>query len=315
MDINDEIRQLLEKIDQKYKKDNQQALGYLEGLLYTEYLDYWHYINLDALLALQHPKTDIKDEMVFIIYHQITELYFKLSLWEYDQILKTNNPTVEFLIARLKRIINYFTNLTHSFGIMVDGMEPEQFLKFRMALLPASGFQSAQYRMIEIASTDLSNLVNSSEREKIRGASIEEEFGFIYWKYGATVAETGEKTLTLKRFEEKYAGTLFNWAKEHQNNNLLSLYHSLPDNKKQNADLIAVYRELDRFVNVRWPLVHIKSAFRYLKPDSTATIAATGGTNWEKYLPPHIQFRVFFPELWKKEELENWGRSGGTVNG
>src|SRR6185437_8809438 len=180
MEITDEIRQLLEKIDQKYKKDNQEAKGYIEGLLYTEYLDYWHYINLDALLALQHPKTDIKDEMVFIMYHQITELFFKLCLWEYDQVLKAVDPSVEFLIARIKRIINYFTNLTHSFGIMVDGMEPEQFLKFRMALLPASGFQSAQYRMIEIASTDLKNLVSHSGREKLKNASIEEKFASIY---------------------------------------------------------------------------------------------------------------------------------------
>jgi tryptophan 2,3-dioxygenase len=310
MEINEDIRQLLDKIDKKYKNDNQHADGYLQGLLYTEYLDYWHYVNLDALLALQHPKTNIKDEMVFIIYHQITELYFKLCLWEYDQILKAIDPTVDFLIVRLKRIINYFTNLTHSFGIMVDGMEQEQFLKFRMALLPASGFQSAQYRMIEMASTNLENLVNISVREKLKNASLEDKFSSIYWKSGATVAETGEKTLTLKRFEEKYGEAFINWAKKHENNNLQSLYHKLPDEKKQNKDLIAVYREVDRFVNVRWPLVHIKSAMRYLKPDSSATIAATGGTNWEKYLPPNLQFRIFFPELWSKEELENWGKSG-----
>src|ERR1035441_9195907 len=110
MEINDDIRQLLEKIDQKYKDDNQQAQGYIEGLLYTEYLDYWHYVNVDALLALQHPKTNIKDEMVFIVYHQITELYFKLCLWEYDQILSADNPSPEFIVARIKRIINYFTD-------------------------------------------------------------------------------------------------------------------------------------------------------------------------------------------------------------
>jgi len=310
MEINDEVKNLLDKIETRYKEQNQPTEGYLEGLLYTEYLDYWNYINVDALLALQHPKTYIKDEMIFIIYHQITELYFKLCLWEYDQILSTENPTVNFLVERLKRIINYFTNLTHSFAIMVDGMEPAQFLKFRLSLLPASGFQSAQYRMIEMASTDLINLVQPAEREKVKDKDIEAQYQYIYWKYGATVAETGEKTLTLRRFEEKYKESLTTWAKKHENHNLLTLYRNLPTEIKNDAALIEAYKELDMLVNVRWPLVHFKSAVRYLKPETSETVAATGGTNWEKYLPPRFQRRIFYPELWKEEELAGWGKVG-----
>jgi len=309
MEINEEIKALLDKLQQRYSKENQQFPAYLEGLLYNEYLDYWNYVNLDALLSLQNPRTYVKDEMIFIVYHQITELYFKLCLWEYDQILKAENPGVDFLIARLNRIIKYFTNLTHSFAIMVDGMEPEQFLQFRLSLLPASGFQSAQYRMIEIASTNLINLVNRSEREKLKDSSIEDKYSYIYWRYGATVTETGEKSLTLKRFEQKYDDSLTHWANQHADNNLLTLYEKLPDAIKNNAELISAFKELDHFVNVKWPLVHYKSAVRYLKPDSSETVAATGGTNWEKYLAPRLQLRVFFPELWTEQELETWGRT------
>jgi len=311
MELDNHMRGLLEQIQDRYQEQNQPMEGYVEGLLYTEYLDYWHYINLDALLALQHPRTYIKDEMIFIMYHQITELYFKLCLWEYDQILTANNPTATFLVARLKRINNYFINLTHSFGIMVDGMEPEQFLKFRLALLPASGFQSAQYRLIEMASSDMINLVHHSKREESKGAGIEAQYQYIYWKYGATVAETGEKTLTLKRFEEKYSDIFIRWAKEHENNNLASLYRNLPPEIQQDPELIQACKELDKFINIKWPLVHYKSAVRYLKPDSAATVAATGGTNWDKYLPPRFQKRIFFPELWTEEEMENWGT--GTI--
>jgi len=57
-------------------------------------------------------------------------------------------------------------------------------------------------------------------------------------------------------------------------------------------------------VNVNWPLVHYKSAARYLQQDDTQ-IAATGGTNWQKYLPPRFQKRIFYPELWTKEEMDN----------
>ena len=76
---------------------------------------------------------------------------------------------VDFFIARVKRINNYFEALSKSFGIMVDGMEKEQFLKFRMSLLPASGFQSAQYRMIEICTTDINNLTQKDIRDSLKG--------------------------------------------------------------------------------------------------------------------------------------------------
>jgi tryptophan 2,3-dioxygenase len=67
-------------------------------------------------------------------------------------------------------------------------------------------------------------------------------------------------------------------------------------------------RQLDLMINVKWPLMHFKTAVRYLKQDIPEAIAATGGTNWEKYLPPRFQRRIFFPELWKEEELEGWGK-------
>ena len=46
---------------------------------------------------------------------------------------------------------------------------------------------------------------------------------------------------------------------------------------------------------------------RYLKTDPNNAIAATGGTNWQKYLPPRFQKRIFYPEIWTEEEMENWG--------
>ena len=65
-------------------------------------------------------------------------------------------------------------------------------------------------------------------------------------------------------------------------------------------------REYDTYVNVYWPLAHLKSAGRYLKKDPE-DIKATGGTNWQKYLPPRFQRRIFFPELWSEQEQKEWG--------
>ena len=78
--IDETVLDLITKIKAKYEKNGQDFKAYLEGLLYQEYTNYWDYIQVDTLLSLQKPKTDIPDELIFIMYHQITELYFKLSL-------------------------------------------------------------------------------------------------------------------------------------------------------------------------------------------------------------------------------------------
>ncbi|MES2690699.1 MAG: tryptophan 2,3-dioxygenase family protein, partial [Bacteroidota bacterium] len=210
MELDIETRNLIEQLIAKYTKSGQDIKAYLEGLLHANYVNYWDYIQLDTLLTLQKPRTPIKDEMIFIIYHQITELYFRLTLHEMEQISERfENMDVKFFTERIKRINAYFRNLTHSFEIMVDGMDHQQFLQYRMSLLPASGFQSAQYRKIEICATDMVNLVDKDYRNKITFASsIYDQFDHIYWKAGATELATGKQTLTLTQFEEKYSREL-----------------------------------------------------------------------------------------------------------
>jgi tryptophan 2,3-dioxygenase len=278
--------------------------------LYAEFLTYWDYIHLDTLLSLQNPRTPIPDERIFIIYHQITELYFQLCLDAVAQISAQEGPVSLRLFKRqLTRINRYFKNLIDSFDIMVDGMDRDEFLKFRMSLLPASGFQSVQYRMIEIASTDLRQLVHTSKRELTTDVDeVRLLSSVLYWKSGATELASGKKTLTLRQFEEKYAEELVRFAQQYQKSNLRQLYLKLSTEEQQDPELRALLREHDQNSNVRWALSHYRSAVRYLdaKPKE---IEATGGTNWQKYLPPRFQKVVFFPELWTAEEIENWGKA------
>ncbi|MFC5270266.1 tryptophan 2,3-dioxygenase family protein [Adhaeribacter terreus] len=303
-----EVLKQLKRLQEKYTADGQDLAGYLEGLYHTQYLNYWDYIHLDTLLSLQNPKSDIPDEKIFIMYHQITELYFKLCLNEYEQIGNNQNITVDELIMRVNRVNRYFDALTSSFDVMVEGMSREQFLTFRMALMPASGFQSVQYRMIELASTSLYNLSDKAKRAALGLNSTHDEMmGCIYWKAGATMAETGVKTLTLLQFEEKYTDFLIKFSHEYKDKNVWAVYKRLPEEDQKNPKLIKQLKALDSNVNVNWPLMHYKSAVRYLKTDPSNVIAATGGTNWQKYLPPRFQKRIFYPEIWTEEEIENWG--------
>ena len=101
------------------------------------------------------------------MYHQITELYFKLILHEQKQLVDDKSDNIDFFVEKVRRINSYYTVLISSFGVMIKGMEREQFLQFRMALLPASGFQSAQFRMIEIYATPLENLIHISDRSAL----------------------------------------------------------------------------------------------------------------------------------------------------
>jgi tryptophan 2,3-dioxygenase len=302
-----DIEERLTRLQEKYEAMGQDMPSYLDGLLYADFLTYWDYIHLDTLLSLQSPKTPFPDEEIFIIYHQITELYFKLVLHECKQITEASSLTTDFFTVRLKRINQYFEALTQSFAIMVDGMEKEQFLKFRMSLLPASGFQSGQYRMIEIYSTDFINLVAKDKREELSNATIEDQFEHLYWKSGATELATGKKTLTLKQFEKKYAKTFIELAKAHTQHNFNALLQQLKAKGQSTPDLENELRQLDVNVNVNWPLVHYKSAVRYLQREPEE-IKATGGTNWQKYLPPRFQKRIFYLSLWTDEDVENWGK-------
>ena len=324
MEITPEIAARIDQLKDKCSQMGQDMNSYLDGLLLSNYLTYWDYIRLDTLLSLQQPLTDFPDEQVFIMYHQITELYFKLCLHEIEQIVNNGRSVLEtgddrgwkdqldadFFLERLRRLNNYFKALTGSFEIMIHGMEPEQFLKFRMSLLPASGFQSAQYRKIEITSTDFVNLVHVDKRDEFgedgNDPSIEAMFEYSYWKSGATELDSGKKTLTLKQFEKKYQTELIELAKEYQSKNLWRKFKELPEADQNRSDIREQLKYFDANVNINWPLMHYKSAVRYLNKGATE-IAATGGTNWQKYLPPKFQKRVFYPELWKEKEIEQWG--------
>jgi len=304
--VDPNLLEQLKKLQAKYDVMGQDLSSYLDGLLHSDYLTYWDYIHLDTLLSLQTPKTRFPDEKIFIVYHQITELYFNLIIWEIEQISGNDHPTEAFFVDRLTRINRYFHQLKESFSIMVEGMEKDQFLKFRMSLLPASGFQSAQYRFIEISSTDMINLVNAAEREALNEYSdLDQQIERLYWRSGATELATGKRTLTLQQFEEKYMPTFKAMGLKYRDRNLRKIYLK---NFPHSEQVIQRLRELDTLANVLWPLAHMKAAGHYLQKNAK-DIKATGGTNWQKFLPPRFQKIMFFPELWNEQEKEEWGKA------
>ena len=124
-------------------------------------LYYSDYIELNTILNSQHPRSfenmeDGNDEMLFIIIHQSYELWFKQIIFELDLVrnifirerINDNSPDMSNVVYKLKRIVKILELLNHQVSVL-ETMTALDFLEFRNYLLPASGFQSKQFRLIE----------------------------------------------------------------------------------------------------------------------------------------------------------------------
>jgi tryptophan 2,3-dioxygenase len=308
MNITDHSEAILKEIDLKYQAINQKTDTQLEGLLWAKPITYWDYIQTDGLLSLQTQRTTLPDEMVFIMYHQVNELIFKMILWEMNQISYCQDIQIGFFTERLMRISRYFDMLTTSFSIMEDGMEIDQYMKFRNTLTPASGFQSAQYRLIEFSSTDLINLIDYRYRGSIdRDTAFEFAFEHLYWQAAGKDYHTGKKSFLLEEFERKYKGLFLGHMKEYNTINIWQKFKQLPEADQKNPELIKAMRHYDHTVNITWVMQHLQVAIKYIDQSGKGDGEATGGSDWKKYMHPKYQRRIFFPELWSADELTNWG--------
>ena len=303
--MTDAQKEIVSRIEDKYKAIDQNPDVHLEGLVWANPITYWDYILPDALLGLQVQRTTQPDEMVFIMYHQINEFLFKMILWEINQVSNSAEVSAPFFIEKLRRISRYFDMLSSSFDIMGDGMEKEQYMKFRNTLTPASGFQSAQYRLIEFASTELINLIDYRFRATIdRNTPYEHAYEHLYWQAAGKDHATGKKNTLIRNFEKRYKAEFLIQMEGYNTTNLWTKFKQLPEAVKNDADLIKAMRHYDYTVNVSWVMAHYNAAGKYL-----GNAEATGGSDWRKYMHPKYQRRIFFPELWSKEELENWGNN------
>jgi len=307
--------QLINQLKEKYSDNENEFLSALEGLLHQKGTFYWEYISLNQLQNMQFPKSNFPDEMIFIVYHQICELYFKLILHELKILTHIENR--EFLIAnnwfkRIGRCINYYQKLSGSIDIMQPGtygetnqfFSTEEFSKFRLALAPASGFQSVSIREIEIYCTSIQNL--SKQNPANSSSDLSEQFKHLYWKSGSLMTNVdGEKmkTKTLLTFEEKYDKYLFDLAQKMQFRNIEYLFsYYKPDHEedivlleeiRSNNKIIDLLIQFDEQVNIEWKHKHLMVIRQHLKGDEYGT----GGTNWKDYLPPKLQNISFFPKL------------------
>jgi tryptophan 2,3-dioxygenase len=126
----------------------------------SKQVTYQEYLKIPELLSLQKPlsnetESPAHEEMLFIITHQVYELWFKQILHELDSVLELfgektiNESQMGIILSRFERITEIQKLLIEQIRI-IETMSPSDFLEFRDLLAPASGFQSVQFRLLEI---------------------------------------------------------------------------------------------------------------------------------------------------------------------
>lgn len=272
------------------------AADYVEGAAIRREIIYDDYIQTDTLLSLQKPLTDFHDEMTFLIYHQQTELWFRLILHELEHgveaLLEEPAANIGEALEAARRANRQFHFLTSSFDILIDGLSTDAFMEFRKAFGTSSGFQSAQFRAIEVL-TGLERLTKDGKGDT------------FYWERAARDMNTGEPTLTLVKFKEKHLhwlNTMYENRKPYSFR--LAFDKVLHDKKISYADIFggsiaAEIRELaeellklDRSI-IDWKQSHLRAAAKHL----ARAPRGTGETNWAEYLKRSIKEEHYFPEL------------------
>ena len=295
--------ELLHQIGEKYQNMGENADTYLTGLLHAKPITYWDYVQVDTLLTLQKPRTDFKDESIFIMYHQVTELVLKMMVHEAKQLV-FDDLTEAVWLDKIERLNRYTSMLITSFDVMKYGMNYDDYNQFRSTLAPASGFQSAQFRYLELLCTRPQNLINEAGQSRLpENPTVADYFEHIYWKDAGHNRETGKKSLTLRQFEDKYLKEFTNLTNEMQGRTIEERAQILFGPESPVHEKL---RGFDHLYNVAWPKVHLDTAQHYLNRKGENK-AATGGSAWQKYLHPKYQQRKFFPELWTESEIAQWG--------
>ncbi len=252
-------------------------------------VSYGKYLNLDELLSLQQPRDEMEhDEMLFIIIHQVYELWFKEVLHEMDYFVRLMDADDGHRAQHtLKRILTILKVLVAQLDIL-ETMTPTEFLTFRERLDTASGFQSDQFRQLEFMLGR-------------KSPAALERFGEGTRAHAGLVARWNAPTI-WDAFLHHLAREGYAVPADQLNRDVVS---AIEANRGVQAVLIELYRSspknselCERLVDLdegvqEWRYRHVKMVER--------TIGAkmgTGGSAGSKYLRTTLNTPAF-PDLWE----------------
>ncbi|TKD71379.1 tryptophan 2,3-dioxygenase [Pseudalkalibacillus hwajinpoensis] len=264
-----------------------------EASIHTDFknnMTYGEYLNLDQILSGQNRLSEHHDEMLFIIIHQVSELWMKLILHELRGAIESiENNELSTAFKMLARVSKTQTQIIQAWDVL-STLTPSEYMEFRDSLGQASGFQSYQYRMIEFAlGYKTSHVLKIYEKDEELHQHLLEayEAPSIYdvaiqalSKAGLPIDEnilTRDVTVTY----EKNESVMKAW---------LSVYRDV----ETHWDL---YELAEKLVDIedwlqQWRFRHMKTVERII-----GFKKGTGGSSGVGYLKKVLDHR-FFPELW-----------------
>ena len=253
-------------------------------------MTYGSYLELDRILSSQKPVSKHHDEMLFIVIHQVTELWMKLSLHELGGVLhQIQSGELDPAFKMLSRVARIQGQLILSWDVL-STMTPLDYASFRDELQQSSGFQSYQYRTLEFT-------LGNKNRELIE---VHRGDPAIYQQLKETLERPSVYDETLRMLARRG----FEIPSSHVERDWAEPYEPHPEVE---AAWLKVYRDVkthwdlyelaEKFVDLehkfqQWRFAHMKTVERIIGGKR-----GTGGTSGVSYLQKVLNLK-FFPELW-----------------
>jgi tryptophan 2,3-dioxygenase len=258
---------------------------------FSERLSYAGYLSLDGLLAQQRPLSQPQhhDEMLFIIQHQVSELWIKLLIHELsaaiEHICHDKLPPTLKILSRVKLIQ---MQLFEQWSVL-ETLTPSEYMEFRSVLGNASGFQSYQYRKLEflLGNKNPDTLkvfahdaaIHGDLRHALESPSLYDEFLRYLSRHGYNIPEECHNR---------------DWSQPHiRNEALVEIFREIYRNAKQHWE---AYEMCEKLVDVEeyfqlWRFRHLKTVERII-----GFRHGTGGSSGAGFLRQALEL-TFFPEL------------------
>ncbi|CAA9309628.1 MAG: Tryptophan 2,3-dioxygenase [uncultured Microvirga sp.] len=262
---------------------------------FAQRMSYGDYLQLDTLLAAQKPRSDQHDEHLFIIIHQVQELWLNLVAHELEAAMSAiradHLPPAFKALARVTRIQE---QLIQAWDVL-STMTPSDYLAFRDDLAQSSGFQSFQYRLVEfrLGAKDSRMMlahrhnapVHARLEAALRAPSLYDEALLLLRRRGFAIPDE----VAARDFSEPHRFS------EPVRDAWLSIYRA-PDSHFDLYELAEELVDVEDWFQ-QWRFRHMKTVQRIIGLKS-----GTGGSSGVGFLRTALE-RSFFPELWDLRTL------------
>lgn len=258
---------------------------------FTDSLSYGDYLALDELLSAQRPLTSAHDEVLFIVIHQVSELWMKLIIHELEGAMKLlEQGVIDPALKMLTRVCRAQEQMTNAWEVLKT-MTPADYLEFRSSFGRASGFQSYQYRLIEFLLGNRNPfMMRPHEHRSDHHASLQKALT------SPSLYDLALRLLAQRGFPIPAEVLERDFAKPYEPSSaVLQAWLAVYRNTLEHWDL---YYLAEKLIDVednfrRWRFNHLTTVERMIGHKR-----GSGGTAGVGYLKKVLEV-VLFPELWQ----------------